>query len=194
MSSNRDDILFQPIFEAIDRLLAQEKERIVVAIDGGSASGKTTLAAMLGEIYGCTVLHVDDFFLRPEQRSESRYAEVGGNFDRERFTDEVLDPLSEGRPIDYRRFDCSSMTVLPAVRIIPKRLTVVEGVYSTHPELIRYYDLTIFLDVDKELRKERIKKRNGSQATRFFDEWIPLEERYFCQTAAAKRCDILIKS
>ena len=55
---------------AIDRRRA-EKRRLVVALEGGSASGKTTLAALLQRIYNCaTVFHMDDFFLRPEQRTE----------------------------------------------------------------------------------------------------------------------------
>ena len=33
---------------------------------------------------------MDDFFLRPEQRRPERFAEPGGNVDRERFAAEVL--------------------------------------------------------------------------------------------------------
>ncbi|MBQ2308773.1 MAG: hypothetical protein II373_04265, partial [Clostridia bacterium] len=76
-------VAFLPLFESIDRL-CREKSRVVVAIEGGSASGKSTLAEMLSEIYGCSLIHMDDFFLRPEQRSEQRLSEIGGNIDRER--------------------------------------------------------------------------------------------------------------
>ena len=37
---------------------------------------------------------MDDFFLRPEQRTEERLKEVGGNVDRERFLEEVARPLT----------------------------------------------------------------------------------------------------
>ena len=53
-----------PLLAAIDRQLAA-KPRVLLAIDGGSASGKTTLASWLEKIYGCPVFHMDDFFLRP---------------------------------------------------------------------------------------------------------------------------------
>ena len=79
----------------IDALLA-EKDFVIVAIDGKCASGKTTLAAELAEIYDCNVFHMDDFFLRPEQRTQQRFAESGGNVDYERFREEVLFPLLSG--------------------------------------------------------------------------------------------------
>ena len=58
---------------AIEALLAQNGTAIV-AIDGKCTSGKTTLAAGLAEIFDCNVLHMDDFFLRPEQRTPERFA------------------------------------------------------------------------------------------------------------------------
>ena len=58
----------ETIKKKIDELLTQ-KDRVVVAIDGKYTSGKTTLASKLAEIYDCNVFHMDDFFLRPEQRT-----------------------------------------------------------------------------------------------------------------------------
>ena len=54
--------------QCIRQLLA-EKDRVIVAIDGNCASGKTTLTAQLAEHFDCNVFHMDDFFLRPEQRT-----------------------------------------------------------------------------------------------------------------------------
>ncbi|MEE1065385.1 MAG: uridine kinase, partial [Acutalibacteraceae bacterium] len=169
------------------------KGRVRVAIEGGSASGKTTLSRMLYEIYGCTVFHTDDFFLRPEQRTTERYTETGGNFDRERFLEEVLIPLSNNDIISYRRFDCTEMKLQPATEVRPGKLTIVEGAYSMHPELAGFYDFSVFLDIPSDLQKKRIMKRNSPQMTeRFFNEWIPLEKTYFEATQVEKRCDMCI--
>ena len=65
----------------IETLLA-ERDCVFVAIDGPCTSGKTTFAAMLNRRFGGNVLHMDDFFLRPEQRTPERFAEPGGNVDR----------------------------------------------------------------------------------------------------------------
>lgn len=171
-------IPYLDLLAKLDSLL--EAGNVKLAIEGSSASGKTTLAALLEQIYGCTVFHMDDFFLRPEQRTIARFAQPGGNIDKERFLDEVLLPLSRGESINYRRFDCSTFTLTEPVSVTPKRLTVIEGAYSMHPELSEYYDLSVFLNISPELQKKRIEHRNSPEmAVRFFNEWIPMERKYF---------------
>ena len=121
----------------IDDLLTQ-KDMVIVAIDGKCTSGKTTLAAKLTEIYDCNVFHMDDFFLRPEQRTPERFAEVGGNVDYERFKEEILIPLQDGKQFSYRPFDCSTFTLANPVTVIPKQLNIIEGTYRHHPFCVIY--------------------------------------------------------
>ena len=184
---------FLPLLERIDTLLQAQNAPAIVAIEGGSASGKTTMAQLLQDLYGCTVFHMDDFFLRPEQRTPERFAEVGGNVDRERFLEEVLLPLSQGKPVCYRPFDCATQTLKAPTEISPTHLTVVEGAYSMHPALAPYYTLSVFLNIDSAYQQARILKRNSPAfAKRFFEEWIPLEQRYFSQTQIRERCDLTL--
>lgn len=178
------------VFSAIDSLL--KKGRVILAIEGKSASGKTTLAKMLEEIYGCTVFHTDDFFLQPHQRNPERYKETGGNLDRERFYEEVIVPLSGNKTVKYRKFDCSTFTLLSAVEILPQKLTVIEGSYSLHPYFGDYCDMSVFLDITPDLQKERILKRNPEMADRFLGEWIPLEEKYFDEMKIKQRCTLTV--
>jgi uridine kinase len=183
--------LFLPLIEKIDNKL--QNGSVIVAIEGGSASGKTTLGNILQETYDCSVFHMDDFFLRIEQRTSERFAEVGGNVDRERFLAEVLIPLSKNKPITYRKFDCSTFSLSSPITVTPKKLTIIEGAYSMHSELEKYYDLSVFLDISPELQKKRIENRNTPKmAKQFFDKWIPLENIYFSKTEAKKRCDLSI--
>ena len=185
-------IPFLTLFTELDKRLYKDSVRL--AIEGGSASGKTTLSKALEALYDCTVFHMDDFFLQPEQRTAERLAEVGGNVDRERFLEEVLQPLKRGETINYRRFNCRNMKIEEAVQIAPKKLTVIEGAYSMHPELSECYDYSVFLDIDEERQKKRIEKRNTPElAKRFFNEWIPLEKVYFKKMNVKERCDMVIK-
>ena len=132
--------------------LMEHNDRVLLAIDGGSASGKTTLAARLADRFRDTrVFHMDDFFLRPEQRTPDRFAEPGGNVDRERFLEEVLKPLSRGEAVAYRPFDCGTFTVGKPVSIRPGRLNIIEGAYSLHPDLAGFYDGSVFLRIDPVL-------------------------------------------
>ena len=176
-----------PFLEQLDTLLQRQSVRL--AIEGGSASGKTTLAAWLQQTYDAAVFHMDDFFLRPEQRTVERLTEAGGNVDRERFAEEVLQPLCEGRPVTYRRFDCTTQSLSEPMTVEPRALTIVEGAYAMHPALADAYDLSLFLDVDPALQRQRIQKRNTEVEThRFFERWIPLENRYFDACNVRARC------
>ncbi len=182
---------FLPLIKKIDMLLKNGKA--IIGIDGGSGSGKTTLASLLCEIYDATVFHMDDYFLTPSMRTPERLSEVGGNVDRERFENEVLIPLKQGTDVNYRKFDCKTNVLSTPVLINPKNLVIVEGSYSLHPDLIKYYDFSVFLDIDVEKQNERIKKRNGEGAKAFFEKWIPLENTYFEKTQIKDRCDMIIK-
>lgn len=184
---------FLPLFARLDRLL--QNGSVVVAVDGGSASGKTELAALLQMLYGCTVFHTDDFFLQPQQRTPERYAEPGGNMDRERFLEEVLVPLRAGKPVAYRRFSCKTMTLEAPTTVFPEKLTVVEGTYALHPDLAGYYDLSVFLEIDPQLQRERLSRRESSESLhRFTSVWIPLEQAYFDALCVPQRCDMQIQA
>ena len=182
-----------PLLAAMDRRLAKNS-RLLVAIEGGSASGKTTLAALLARVYDCNVFHMDDFFLRSEQRTEERLAEPGGNVDRERFSEEVLRPLTEGQEVTFRRYDCQTQTLAAPATTAPKALNIVEGAYSMHPALADSYGLTVFLKIPPEVQRSRVLARNGPEVgERFFTHWIPLEQRYFDALDPAGRCDLILE-
>ena len=163
-----------------------------IAIDGRCASGKSTFAERLREKTGGDVLHMDDFFLRPEQRSAERYRTPGGNVDHERFLEEVLLPLSRGESYVYQPFDCRTMELGKAEIRRPSRITIVEGSYSLHPLLKDYYDIKVFLTVQPETQIERIRKRNPEKVQRFIEEWIPYEELYFREFDTEKQADSVI--
>ena len=173
-------------------MLLEEKNFVIVAIDGKCTSGKTTLASQLAEIYDCNVFHMDDFFLRPEQRTPERFAEVGGNVDYERFHEEVLLPLKSGKAFSYRPFDCSTFTLAAPVTVTPQKLIIIEGTYSHHPYFGNPYDLKILLTVDEETQRKRILERPSFLHKRFFEEWIPMENRYFEAFRISDRSEIIL--
>ena len=181
----------QAVIERIERVYT-ERERVFVAIDGPCTSGKTTLATVLQRRFGGNVLHMDDFFLRPEQRTPERFAEPGGNVDRERFEDEVLAPLAAGKIAQYRPWDCHTGDFAASRNVEPARLTIVEGSYSMHPALRGYYDLMICLTIDSGEQLRRLEALNPRMLQRFIDEWIPLENRYFASTETRTAADMIV--
>ena len=185
-------LLYQPLFNEIDRQW-DEKKHILVAIDGNSGAGKSSLSDVLKERYNCNVISMDDFFLRPEQRTSERFAQPGGNIDYERFIDEVVIPLKSGESFEYHPFDCKTMTLSNPISFIPTRLTVVEGVYCLHSQFTPHitYDIAVFLSIENDEQQKRLLKRNPQLYERFINEWIPLENVYFQHFDIKSKCNFI---
>lgn len=171
----------------------REGKRTILAIDGMSGAGKSSLAQILKDVYGCAVFHADDYFPRAEQRTPERMRQPGGNLDRERLRDEILEPLASGaEEITFRPFDCHSMTLCEPQTVSVGKLAIVEGSYCMHPELRRYYTDTVFLRVSPQTQRERIIERNDDMADEFFNKWIPMENAYIESTQVQRQCEFLL--
>ena len=176
----------------MQRIQLCKESSMLIAVDGRCASGKTTLAALLKESIDCNVIHMDHFFLRPEQRTSQRMEEPGGNVDYERFKEEVMLPLSRKEAFSYQVFDCKKMELSSFIQVPPAKVTIVEGSYSCHPTLWDFYYLHVFLKVGKEEQLQRIRRRNGEEAvSQFVSRWIPLEEKYFNAFQIQERCELV---
>lgn len=152
----------------------------LIAIDGNCGSGKTTLANYLAGELNASVFHMDDFFLQPHQRTETRLAEPGGNVDYERFKDEVLNHIADTNGVIFQPFSCSKWQLADAITMPYNDIVIVEGSYSHHPHFDNIYDVKIFLEISPEEQKKRIVARDGESIWPMFEEkWIPMENRYF---------------
>lgn len=183
-----------PLLERLERLAEEDSAAIrVIALDGRSASGKTTMAGQLAQILKAGVVHTDDFFLPAELRTPQRYAQPGGNVHYERLKEEVLPRLRSGAAFSYRRFDCGRMALNGTRPVDAGRWRIVEGAYSCHPQLGGYMDLRVFSDVEPGEQLRRIRKRSGdAQARRFAAQWIPLEEAYLAAFDVPARADVTL--
>ena len=176
----------------IGALIASGAPRVLVALDGKCATGKTTLAGALAAKYGCAVCHMDDFFLRPSQRTPERLEKPGENVDHERFLEEVLRPLREGRPVRYRPWSCRTQSFAEIRLLEPARLTIVEGAYCLHPALRGFYDLRVVLTAPLPVRLSRLRAREGGNFPNYPAKWIPLEDAYFSACAVEQCADLVL--
>lgn len=182
------------IKQVIEAIEANTQEYIVIAIDGRCASGKTTLANKLAQHFHANAFHMDDYFLRKEQRTKERLSEIGGNVDRERFIEEIASKLHSDEDIVFAPFDCQTMSVKEKTTIKQTHITIVEGSYAMHPSLRKYYDYMIYLTIDPQTQQKRIYERNPGKYDDFINRWIPLEETYFSSCHFEKICNICIKA
>ena len=184
------------LFQSIEAK-AKEKSRIIIAIDGKCGSGKSTLAKIISSVYNCPVIRADDFFLPGDLRSEERLTMPGGNIHYERFLEEIITPLAQGKNnFSYKVFDCHAMDYTPSPKEISfSNIAVIEGSYSMRPEFREVYDISVFLDAGQAAQKNRITARGGELVYEMFEQkWIPLENRYFEHFNIAENCNIVYEA
>ena len=199
MDKSQGNLYIKGIEKGIEKIVAlidkalDEEESIIVAIDGNSGAGKSSLADFLYRHYDCNVFHMDDFFLQPHQRTAQRFQEPGGNIGYERFQSEVVDNLKANKEFTYRVYDCSKASLTEWISVLPKKINIIKGVYSMHPLWNDLLDIKIFLTLKSDMQLERIQKRSGEgMLKRFIQEWIPLENKYFEFFRIAQQCDLVI--
>ncbi|MCX7657865.1 MAG: hypothetical protein N2Z57_04220 [Oscillospiraceae bacterium] len=71
----------------------------------------------------------------------------------------------------------------------PKKLNIIEGVYSLHPFFGDVFDIKVFLKLSPEEQSRRILERNGMEMhEKFMNVWIPLENEYFNVFNIEEKC------
>ena len=59
----------------------------------------------------------------------------------------------------------------------PRKLVVVEGVYSLRPELRPHYTVTLYVDTPRERRRERLLSRSYEDVS-WVEHWMASEDWY----------------
>ena len=96
------------ILERIEALRAELARPVVVALDGGSGSGKSTIAARLAKLTDIALVTLDDFYQTQVPESEWPHKTVAERLNRVFEWDrvrEAIEPLRKGEPAQWRAFD-----------------------------------------------------------------------------------------
>ena len=115
------------------------RARVLVAIDGCGGAGKSTLArGVSNSLTNVSIVCADDFFRplsqpQPGTLTPAKAYEL--YFPWERMRDEALVPLRQGKTARYQRHDWVSDELGEWVIVEPNPIVIVEGVYSSRPEL-----------------------------------------------------------
>ncbi|MFA6627583.1 MAG: hypothetical protein WCQ80_00995 [Bacilli bacterium] len=149
----------------------------IIAIEGKCGSGKTTMVDHLAQKITFTRIPMDDFFLRPQQKSVKRMGEVGGNIDYERIL-ALLESIrsTSSDIIIYDKWDCIE-ECSRKVELKRHDRIILEGVYSFHPAFRHLIDQLAYLDIDDVTQDLRLKRRSNYLS--YVNVWAVLENIYF---------------
>lgn len=153
---------------------------IVIAVAGGSASGKTTVIKEIYDALGgedIAIIKHDDYYkdqshLTREERKLTNY-DHPSSLENELLISQLKD-LIDGKSIKKPTYDFMLQTRSDKYEIVePKKVIILDGILILEDERIRELaDIKIFVECDEDLRLIRRIKRDMVERGRSFDHII----------------------
>jgi uridine kinase len=154
----------------------------VVAVDGRSGAGKTSLAARVSAELGAPVVTLEDLYGGWDGLERGIDLLVGA----------VLAPLSAGRAARVPRYDWVAAT-WGAPRVLePPELLIVEGVGAGARRAAVYESVLVWMEVPASVRKKRALDRDGETFAPHWDAWAAQEEVMLARERTPERADVII--
>jgi uridine kinase len=205
-SSERDML----VHKVAQRVLALGHGRLLVAIDGFTAAGKTSFGHELArEISGAgrPVLRATlDDFKQPWKDRHLYDRESGEGYYRNAFDYEALKRLLLDPCRSKQAASCALCSIDPLTQrdhssvvtaVDPDAVLIVDGVFAFRPEINQYWDFRVWLDVDAERSVRRGVERDqnwaGSEAESVHrDRYLMAERIYLQEVDPVTMMDVVI--
>lgn len=188
-----------------------------VAIDGVDAAGKTFLADALAPMiarHGRPVIRASvDGFHNPRKVRYQQGAHSPEGYYRDSFNYKVLQrdlliPLGPGGDRKYRRAAFNLAEDVPIheawCETSPNAILLFDGVFLLRPELIQYWDFSIFVEVDFSVSVPRAVLRDVLASGRKWDtntrrahyerRYVPGQQLYFSEARPREQASIIMEN
>lgn len=190
---HHEDISLLPLLSKLDEL-SHVQDQVLVAMDGFSASGKTTLGEKLKKIYDANLVHTDDYFKKITVDPNDPLSIHGANIDFGKINQEIVKPFIHKDSYHYQPFDFKQHIHKDQVSVSYQSMLIIEGAYSMHPKLLANYDYKVFIQVSRFKAYLRIYRRNGfKRLIKFIKTWIPKEIAYVKAMEIKNQADLILK-
>lgn len=154
----------------------------VVAVDGRSGAGKTSLSGRLGAELGAPIVSLEDL-----------YGGWGGLEDGvDLLVSEVLEPLAAGRTVWVPRYDWGRETWVEPARLDPPEVLIVEGVGAGARRAAVYESIVVWVETPLPVRKKRALDRDGETFAPYWERWAAQEDAMLAQELTPRRADVVI--
>lgn len=161
---------------------------VIIAIDGRSGAGKTTLAielaAQLRNHHKVALFHLEDIY--PGWN--------GLTAGIERYVSTVLTPLSRAEPATWtswdwdRHYDGDTRVTLPA------EIVIIEGVGAAAADARPMLSAVIWADAPDDIRRKRALDRDGGTYEPFWDQWAEQENSWLAADDVRRQADIRVRN
>lgn len=172
---------------ALAQQIGQSQKRCgditLITIDGPAGSGKTTLATALNN-------HIDNSQVIPMDSLYNGWSRALEPELWERLSESILQPLKQGRAVQYASFNWTIDAFDTQVAIEPTDVVILEGVGSSHPSVKANSSLNIWISAPDDLLLERVLNRDGSHLRDEMLAWQVAERNYFTQFDIEATADI----
>ncbi|MBA2628027.1 MAG: uridine kinase [Gemmatimonadales bacterium] len=152
---------------------------LIIAVVGGTGSGKTTVARAIHDALGVDAVLLDQDAYYRDLAALTLEERRRVNFDHPDSIDtdllvEQLEALAAGRPIEKPTYDFAAHTRADArIRIEPREVVIVEGILLLSDARLRaLFDIKIFVDVGDDVRFIRRLLRDTSERGRTIENVI----------------------
>jgi uridine kinase len=186
------------LIQQISDLAWKKQGPVLVALDGRSGVGKSTLARRVAHGIDATVIEGDDFYAggTAEQWDAMSPAERADRCIDWRRQRPVLAALGTGQTATWQPYDWANDGGLASpVSAQPTSVIILEGAYSARPELAGLIDVRVFLLVPDDVREVRLRRREGEDyRVEWEARWASAERHYFTKVMPPQNFDLVLQS
>jgi uridine kinase len=154
----------------------------VLAVDGRSGAGKSTVAAAVAYRLSAPVLTMERMYSGWEGLRAGIEALVGS----------VLSPLAAGLAAEVPHYDWRSGGWRRPDRLEPPEVLVVEGVGAGALAAARYVSVLAWVELDEASRRARAMAREGAAYEGHWEQWSAQEQQYLRSDHPAQRADVIL--
>ncbi|WP_104167955.1 aminodeoxychorismate synthase component I [Arthrobacter sp. SX1312] len=160
---------------------------LLIAVDGRSGAGKTTLAvelaALLREHHSVSLFHLEDIYPGWDGLDDG----IGA------YVERVLLPLRDGRPAHWNAWDWDRGQDGAERTTAPAEIVLLEGVGAAAAAARPHLDAVIWIEADAGIRHRTAIERDGEAYAPFWQRWADQEDAWLAGDDPCAAADVVVQ-